>query len=45
MHDHELKELKHEPVPGYRPAFYIVFGISLVYLVIIFLMASPGPGH
>ena len=43
MNDGELQELKHDPVPGYRPAFYIVFGISLIYLVIIFLMASPTP--
>jgi hypothetical protein len=41
MSDQELKELKHDPVPGYRPAFYVVFTISLVYLVIIFLLASP----
>jgi hypothetical protein len=37
MHDQELKELKHDPVPGYRPAFYIIFGISLIYMIIIFL--------
>jgi hypothetical protein len=43
MQEKELKELKHDPVPGYRPAFYVVFGISLIYLVIIFLMASPAP--
>jgi hypothetical protein len=35
----ELKELKHEPVPGYRPAFYVIFGISLMYMIIIFLKA------
>ncbi len=39
MDGKELKELKHEPVPGYRPAFYVVFGLSLLYLVIIFLRA------
>jgi len=42
MKDQELRELKHDPVPGYRPAFFIIFGISLLYLVIIFLMASTG---
>jgi hypothetical protein len=42
METEELKELKHDPVPGYRPAFYVIFGISLIYLVIIFLSASPG---
>jgi len=41
MQDQELKELKHDPVPGYRPAFYVTFGISLVYLIILFLTASP----
>jgi hypothetical protein len=39
MSDQELKELKHDPVPGYRPAFYVIFAVSLVYLVIIFLKA------
>jgi hypothetical protein len=43
MQDKELIELKHDPVPGYKPAFYIVFGISLAYLVFIFLTASPTP--
>ena len=41
MKDKELMELKHDPVPGYRPAFYIVFGASLAYLIFIFLTASP----
>ncbi len=39
MNDQELKELKHDPVPGYRPAFFIVFGISLIYLAMIFIKA------
>ncbi len=30
MIDEELKELKHDPVPGYCPAFYLIFGISLI---------------
>ena len=42
MHAMERQELKHDPVPKYRPAFYIIFGISLIYLIIIFLTASPG---
>ena len=41
MKDKEIMELKHDPVPGYRPAFYIVFGASLAYLIFIFLTASP----
>jgi hypothetical protein len=39
MNDQELKELKHDPVPGYRPAFFIIFGISLIYLAMIFIKA------
>jgi len=31
--------LKHDPVPGYRLAFYVILGISSVYLIYIF--ASP----
>ena len=44
MSDQELKELKHDPVPGYRPAFFVIFGLSLVYMIVIFLMSSPA-GH
>ncbi|VAX25654.1 hypothetical protein MNBD_NITROSPINAE04-1717 [hydrothermal vent metagenome] len=29
-------EQRHEPVPGYKTAFYAVFAIVTVYLVIIF---------
>ena len=37
--DHEkLMELSHEPVPGYRTAFYIIFAVSLIYLTIIFVL-------
>ena len=36
--DKEIMVLGHEPVPGYRPAFYIIFAISLIYLTIIFIM-------
>lgn len=25
-------ELSHEPVPGYRKAFYIAFAVGLLYL-------------
>jgi len=30
-------ELKHEPEPGYRTAFYIVLAIAVVYLGMIFI--------
>ncbi len=32
---HELMELHHEPVPGYRKVFYVVFSASSLYLTII----------
>ena len=38
MQDKEMQELQHEPVPGYRTAFYVVCRLSLLYLLIIFLM-------
>ncbi len=28
--------LKHEPVPGYQKAFYIVMTVGVIYLVIVF---------
>ncbi len=28
--------LEHEPVPGYRRAFYIVLAVGIIYLVVIF---------
>ena len=33
----EKMELSHEPQPGYRTAFYIIFAISAVYLALIFI--------
>ena len=35
--DEEIMELGHDPVPGYRPAFYIIFAIAFIYLVVIFV--------
>ena len=35
--EHARKILDHEPVPGYRPAFYVILAVSLVYLALIFL--------
>ncbi len=37
MQDKEMQQLQHDPVPGYRAAFYVVCGLSLLYLIIIFL--------
>lgn len=33
----EIMELVHEPAPGYRTAFYIVFLLGVLYLAVIFL--------
>ncbi|AEI15848.1 hypothetical protein Flexsi_2227 [Flexistipes sinusarabici DSM 4947] len=35
----ELDVLSHEPVKGYKTAFGIVFSISLIYLLIIFIVS------
>lgn len=28
--------LEHEPVPGYRTAFYIVLAVGVLYLLVVF---------
>jgi len=33
----EKMELSHEPQPGYRTAFFIVFAVSVAYLALIFI--------
>ena len=37
MHDahEELLELTHDPVPGYRPIFFVAITVGLVYLGVI----------
>ena len=35
----EIKVLAHEPWPGYRKAFYIIFSMSAVYLAIILIQS------
>ena len=35
----EIMELKHEGLPGYRPVFYAVFALGLVYLAIVFILS------
>jgi hypothetical protein len=29
-------ELKHDPVPGYKPVFLVVFTLSVLYLGVVF---------
>ncbi len=37
MKEHAEKMiLEHKPVPGYRRAFYLVLGVGIIYLVMIF---------
>jgi|GEM_PF-1726531 hypothetical protein len=40
-------ELRHDPVPGFRPAFYLTLAAGLVYLALVFggLIAGGGGGH
>jgi hypothetical protein len=38
-HEKELMELKHDPVPGYRPVFLVVFTLSLLYMA--FILTQP----
>lgn len=38
-HKEELMELRHDPVPGYRPVFYATFVVAVVYLGIVFLVS------
>lgn len=37
MHENhdELMELKHDPVPGYRPIFFAAITVGLAYLAVI----------
>lgn len=33
----ELVELRHDPVPGYRPVFYVIMTIASLYLAFIII--------
>jgi hypothetical protein len=37
--EEEIRELKHEPEPGYRVAFYFFFAVAALYLAFILLKA------
>lgn len=49
--ENELMELKHDPWPGFRTAFYIVMGLASIYLLVVFLndpdgaLRNPHYGH
>ena len=36
----ELMELKHEPVPGFKKAFIIIFALGCLYLAGVFLFGG-----
>ncbi len=38
----ERMELHHEAVPGYRPVFYVVFAVGLIYLAAVMAFYSGG---
>lgn len=38
--DEGKKILAHEPVPGYRTAFWVIFGLSVFYLAVIFFNSA-----
>jgi len=38
----EITELSHEPWPGFRPAFLLVFAAACVYLAAVLLATLPG---
>jgi hypothetical protein len=37
MHDHDKEpmELKHDPLPGYRPAFFVALAVGIIYMGVI----------
>ena len=36
----DKKILAHDPVPGYRPVFYVIFAVSVAYLTLIFMRGA-----
>lgn len=38
----ELHELKHDPIPGYRPIFNVVFAVFSIYLLVILFLSFGG---
>ncbi|MBF0201612.1 MAG: hypothetical protein HQK66_09925 [Desulfamplus sp.] len=41
----EWEILGHEPVPGYKSAFYIAVALSVIYLIIAFTLDANGVSH
>ncbi len=38
--EREKMELYHDPIPGYKPVFFVVVVVAVVYLVLTFVMSS-----
>lgn len=36
----EKMELRHDAVPGYKPVFWVVFILSLIYLAVVFFFSG-----
>ena len=41
----EIMELSHKPWPGFKKAFFIIFGISCIYLAFILFFSLPKVLH
>jgi hypothetical protein len=37
---HDENELSHDPVPGYKPVFFIVVLVAALYLAAVFLLGG-----
>jgi len=38
--EQEKMELSHDAIPGYKPVFFVVCVVAVVYLVLTFVMSS-----
>ena len=38
--DHETDEIRYDPVPGFRPAFFLIMALATLYLGFIFLFTG-----
>jgi hypothetical protein len=43
--DEDWEMLGHDPVPGYKTAFYIAVLVSVIYLAVAFFSGGGGVAH
>ena len=43
--DEEWEMIGHDPVPGYKTAFYIAIVLSVLYLIVAFSIGGGVGGH